>query len=56
MLTIDEAEDVWYTLQFAEKLGEQRSLNICLDLVNSSATHHLRKIVESETLNRIASR
>jgi hypothetical protein len=33
-LTPDEFEDAWSTLQFAEKINDQRSLNICLELLN----------------------
>ena len=33
LMTIDEAEDAWHTLSFAEKIGDNRSLNTCLDII-----------------------
>ena len=33
-LTLDEIEDVWYTLSFAEKLSDNKSMSTCLDLLN----------------------
>jgi ABC-type phosphate transport system auxiliary subunit len=32
-LTLDELEDAWYILQFAEKVHDSRSQSICLDLI-----------------------
>ena len=33
-LTLDELEDLWYTLSFAEKLCDHKSMSTCLDLLN----------------------
>jgi len=33
-LTIDELEDAWHILQYAEKIRDARSQNTCLDLIS----------------------
>ena len=35
ILTLDEAEDVVCTMDFAEKIKDFRSMSICLELLNS---------------------
>ena len=34
ILTMDEVEDLWSALRFAEKLNDHRAIGICLDAVN----------------------
>jgi hypothetical protein len=36
-LTIDELEDAFYTLQYAEKVGDYKAVNTCLEIINSYA-------------------
>ena len=31
---MDEVEDLWSALRFAEKLNDHRAIGICLDAVN----------------------
>eukprot|EP00347_Sterkiella_histriomuscorum_P004034 403361997 len=54
-LTVDEFEDAWHTLTFAEKVNDQRSLNICLDVINQQINNWqaVCNIVEIENLTRI---
>lgn len=33
VMQVDELEDLWYTLNFAEKLNDQRSISVCLDMI-----------------------
>ncbi|CDW88620.1 UNKNOWN [Stylonychia lemnae] len=57
-LTPDEFEDAWSTLQFAEKINDQRSLNICLELLNHQVNnwYSVKYIVDTDTLLRIISK
>ena len=41
-LTLDELEDLWYTLSFAEKLADYKSMSVCLDLLNHQLNQRLQ--------------
>ena len=43
ILTLDELEDAWYILQFAEKVHDSRSQNLCLDLIVQYASAPILK-------------
>lgn len=51
-LTVDEFEDAWHTLSFAEKVNDQRSLNTCLDILNSQVNnwYAVKNIANIDTL------
>ena len=46
-LTIDELEDAWYVLQYAEKVHDVRSQNICLEVINTCATASSLALIKS---------
>jgi hypothetical protein len=45
-LTIDEVEDVWATLTFAEKVGDSKSIGICLELLNQFVPFSILSILK----------
>ena len=55
-MTADEVEDAWHTLSFAEKTGDNRSLNTCLDILCQHWNQTHNKAIESEILQRIISK
>lgn len=54
-LTSDELEDAWHTLQFAEKVNDQRSINMCLEIINAQVNNwaQAKQVIECDTLQRI---
>ena len=54
-LTMDELEDAWYVLSYAEKVHDVRSQNICLELINSCSTTCSLTLIKTnlDTLQRI---
>lgn len=54
-LTIDELEDAWYVLQYAEKVHDVRSQNTCLELINTCTTNSSLTLIKAntDTLQRI---
>ena len=57
-LTVDEFEDAWHTLSFAEKVNDQRSLNTCLEIINSQVNNWyiVKNIADADLLQRVVNR
>ena len=59
-LCIDEVEDAIHTLMYAEKVGDVKAQNICLELIHSSVPMQILNLVKNvfdlDTLKRIASK
>ena len=57
--TTDEIEDLWHTLQFAEKLNDAKGINTCLEMLAAQIAVNkdiLRVIDKGECIIRIANK
>jgi len=57
VLTMDEVEDLWGALRFAEKLSDNRAIGVCLDAVHQQLTRYAgHRVVDEAVLWRIIGR